>query len=716
MKKNMTFLVIFGLILSIFIPFSPNISLNIQSTKGDQGTIAGLNYSYGMETFQEQGNFTMDESGVINEQFSSSTITTTDMELITNYTMVNVYFQLHHYLFFPNGTNSTYLTWSDMPGLDDLGFYINTTLPGLGIDPKANITEGYYTDKETGENVTIIDQQVPIISTDDEFLGSIPANMTFGEFIDGTGPADIWYHVILLNPEAIVVEIEKEIHTVWLNHTVAAANIFWYAVHYSIEYEINASAYIVNVNDGQNFGIQVTAFSDLNASYTEVIYSGIGYYQVWYEFTEIKFTNNTPVPWDMYPRDLFPRVIENQGTIEEVGVQNVELRAVSTLQSVVAAFLSRSSNDSLVSGGLAVWGVHTTPTLIGYQDGNDNDYFDISLTDSGIEVDPKDRIKYVGFEEAYQIDAVMAHKRTHLYNSSVQMPAYGIDHNETNVNETIFHYEQANYGIGDPMLAPEPTFDWTEPTESNGVVTFEFGVNYTNFPVTWVNMANGSVINDQEDIKYDYILTVDTNNGQADLSPTLTCGGVNNAQLKADLSGVDLSRQVISEFFALEYIYTVSEEETKLNATRTSAFTIIEVSNDLGDNYTVVDASDAKTTYNLTGLGEYNATFEAINLLTIKGAFRGEQVSPFRSETQETGGTAILTAKKEHFGLNFMYKADLFIVNYPEWNGFQIVHDPTYSAFYEATTQVLEVQNPILALSITSIVLIALLVWRRKEK
>ncbi|MFX1512636.1 MAG: hypothetical protein ACFFCQ_08625 [Promethearchaeota archaeon] len=724
MKKNWTILIIFGLILSVIFPFPTTLLSTIHTSKGLSGEIAGLNYSYGMVPIQESGNFTIQETGSIDERFSNSTTTITELELITNINFTNVLFQLHHFIFFPNGTNSTYTSWLDMPGLDELGDYVNNTLPSIiARDPKANVTEGYYTDKDTGENVTLIDHHVPVISTDDEFLGAVPANMTFAEYIDGTNSTDIYYHAILLNPEAIIVEVEKETHMVWLNHTVIAANIFWYGYRYSMEYTIDASAFVVNVNDGENFAIQVAAFNNLNANYKEVIYSGIGYYQVYYEFTEIFYLNSTggknesaPVPFENYPRYLFPRMIQNQGQIQEVGVQDINLQAASTLQSVVAAFLSRSSNASLQYGGLAVWGVQTSPILVGYQDGNNNDYLDISLADTGLEVDPNDRIKYIGFEEAYQIDAAMAHKRTHTYNTSLKMPAYGVDYNETNVNDTEFNYAHVSYGIGDPNMASDPDWYWNDPTESNGVVTFEFGVNYTDFPVTWVNMSDGSRITDQEDVKYDYILIVDTNNGQADLSPTLTCAGVNNSTLKGDLTGIDLSRQVISEFFALEAIYSVSEEQTGLNATRTSAFAIIEVSNDQGEEYTAIDTSDAKTTYSLSGLGEYNATFGAINLLTIKGAFRGEQVTPFRSESQETGGTAMLTAKKQQFAVNFLYSADLFIVNYPEWNGTQIIHDPSYKTFYEAMPEIPEVQSPIIAFVLSSLILITIPVLFRKRK
>jgi hypothetical protein len=477
-------------------PSNPGVaSENLQLDQGlTSGTIKGIDYSYGTREFTASGNTTREETGYVQETLNETTVRTLDLPLITNWTHVETYNHLliKDYDEVTNTTNKidTYLRNQDLSDYWDLVYgviplYFNSTDGGDGL-AQMNI--------QITENATIANAVV--VSTEDEFLGQFATGttrVTFNYKDNATAP--VIQRSMLIIPEVLILELTTEVTTVEVTHQQVSFASMGYYMRYSNEYNVTATAHQVNITDGENFGVGVAMFDSIEANYTEAVVSAIWYAFFYADVYTLKYTNGTEVDGGMYPRSMLPILANSNGTMVEAGLRHSSTTMKSTFQSVVAAFASLSADvgtdQATIEGNLAVWGLQTMTTMAAYRDGNRNDKLDLRLDRNGIQVASSDRVEYLGLTEAYQTTTVNAYYSSHNYNETVNFAGMGVKVENLDQNDTYFNVEVEQYGYGDYNTNIDSQFYWETPVEnSDGSVTFEFGVNYNDFPVTWINTYN----------------------------------------------------------------------------------------------------------------------------------------------------------------------------------------------------------------------------------
>ncbi|MFV2014287.1 MAG: hypothetical protein ACC656_02575, partial [Candidatus Heimdallarchaeota archaeon] len=151
---------------------------------------------------------------------------------------------------------------------------------------------------------------------------------------------------------------------------------------------------------------------------------------------------------------------------------------------------------------------------------------------------------------------------------------------------------------------------------------------------------------------------------------------------KDAMKGLSLAWVVKSEFFSVQATYTATATNATLNSSSTREFGKLRVAVGSGDA-TEIDVTGPKSIYYLNNSAQnYTASFDAITLLQVSGTFEGERVTPFSSESDNTGGTATVGGLVETLNVNIFYSVTLIIISYPVWDGLDIVHDPDYTVAY----------------------------------
>ncbi len=635
-------------------------------------TIGGLTYEHGWVNFKDSGNFTTEQSGFIQEVNREVVITNNvQIPLITNITYNDTFYMVDMYRY--DAVEDQFEVYNTVPMNNR---FLNASLywllglnATLGSSMNLNITEDF--------DVTMV---AVIDRTTESYLGQYPANVSLFEYFNATnGDYTAW----VITPKAILVDVTYILEFVNVNQTAVSVGVFGYYARYSMEYNVSGWAYRVAVTDGENFGFQALMWDNVTASYIEYGALWMGYYLAHYELTQLTFaSNDSEVPWEMYPRTLLPVVYEGQGEMFSLGVNYANLTAITTLQSLVAAFLTTSSNETIAQAKLAIWATNKATTLLAYSDGNNNSMLDITMTEEGFRPGGGDFVSYVGFGEAYNLDLMQYY--TESINATQSLIIYGTNLNFTEqLNETNEYFRYESIQFGDVNAARSTTPIWEDPVQDeNGTVYFTFGMNYTDFPMTWVDTTTGEWTSDQEFISYKYVLAVDPSTGRADISPTFTFGGVQDAQLKSEMAGLSVAMPILLEFFAAEAVKTKTQVDAPVNSTRTTRSAAFAMTNGLGDSFIEIEMPDDKKNYTVAG-DTYEARLSALNLVTIAGVAQEETTTPITSETGDVGGTATVNAVKETTTISFIYSANLLLVSYPVWGGNQIRHDPTYKVDYE---------------------------------
>jgi hypothetical protein len=659
--NKFSIVVLVVLVSSLFLS-SPELS----SDTANAANIEGIDYSHGWVSFSESGTFEHVETGFITETYSENVLIDTTIPLIISSELVDILYRLDEVYYRSDGTNGTATYWHN-----NESFFIWADL--TTSDPfltEFNYTEGYSL------------EMCVAISTENEFMGQFPVNTTKAVVTtDVIGLITV--REIIVTPVAIIFEITKQLFDVTYNRTRAAFSYLGYYSAYSMDYSVEGHAYQVSVTDGERFGFQALMFDNVSSSYTETSVFVLGYHFVEVDYTELTFLNGTPVDWSMYPRDMLPKIAESEGQIIESAYNQVNITAITTFQSLTAAFLSLSSNSTVDHARLAIWSTQKATTMLAFKDGNNNSMLDLAWTNEGIVTDNNDFLTHVGFGEAYSISRISAFRHSQEQNFSLQLPGYGIDISEENANQTVMIVDFQQFEFGDVDATRSTVAVWEEPQVlADGTVKFEFGIIYNDFPVTWVSTMTGKAVIDPELIKYMYILLINPEEGTATISPTFTFGGINNPGLKTAMADTSLAFPILMEFLAVEAIHSVTETETDVNATRTVSGSYFEVENGLGDSFVEIALPEDKKIYTAGGV-EHEAYLSALSLITIKGGAYEEKTVPLNSETQGSTGTATLNAQKELYAFAFYYTVNLLIVSYPTWNGDQVVHDPDYNLAFE---------------------------------
>ena len=662
-----------------------------QTNQLNNGTIAGINYSYGTNTYSASGNYTHVEQGVVSEVYNQTTTVSQTMPLLTSITVADVQVLVYALVVGSDGApyvNSTTTYANNATYYSDYVDFLFVTM-ALRFDG-SNATHGQelmnvvYT-----ENVTTA--QTSLVTTTGDFLGQYPTAVSQIQydykFLNGT----VVRHIDYLFNQIIYFDVTTQDFSVVSTTTNYAQSYVGYYVRYSNQYNITATAHQVNITDGQNFALGVSMFDSVEANYTEVLSSYIGYSFIGYQVTQLKFANGTDVPWEMYPRNLLPYSYSQQGSQIDVGFRISHTKLVSTFQNVAAVFAAYNENitDNAVSlsANLAIWNLQSVPTMVAFQDGNNNGRLDLSLSSAGLSVSSADRVNYLGVAEAYQSTTINGYYSSHVYNESLQLYGLGVNITNTNVNDTAWDIKPEVENFGDVNAATTSTFTWNEPVQNtDGSVTFDFGVDYNNFPVTWVNVTDPAhSIIDYESLGYHYIVNVDPNAGTAKISGTWMYGGVVNPTFKSIVSNLSLANIIKSDFLAISASYSATQSDVKLNSSRASQFTTVGVL--VGGGVASQIGVDGPKQFYISNGVNHTANFDAISVLTVASSFSAERNTAFSSESENTAGTSTVNGIVEQFNANLFYSASLVVVSYPVWGGQNIQHDPDYKIKYEPNAE-----------------------------
>lgn len=686
MKKHLIFLFAITILLfgSVYVPSSRITDHSVFATSITSGEINGISYSHGSINFSESGNFTSVANDTVTESENFTRISTQQIGLITDAQIADFYF---HSFGEENNSGSVgiYNDWYNNVTYNLFVDFILNQMP-LRFDP-LNKTHGEeLMDLQVIENYSEV--VVAAVSTDGAFLGQFPTNTTHIEYNHKYLNGTITHKSGEIVAEYIIFRVVRTFETVKVNHTrLSYAQVGYYARN-SIAYNVNATAYTVNITDGENFGLQVNMFDSVTASYSQFFLQAIGYYFYNIELYDLTFLNGTHVDEGMYPRWMFPTVYQAQGIIVDAGYQNVTSTILSTYQGMAAGFIQRlnetTANSTTIGANFAAWGIEAGTNLIAFDDGNENGVLDLAYKDNGLQIDSTDIVKSIGLTEAYTTDVINAVYHNASYSSTYASPYLGVNITENKNNDSYLNFATEHYGFGDTNANVTTTFTFDEPVANNdGTVDFNFGIDYTGFPVTWVNTTNpaNSAI-DYEDIGYKYHIHVNPDEGDMSMKVDFIYGGITDATLHDAMDGLSLATVIKSQFFALHAVYSATASNATVNRTRASAVAALEVKSGEGEPATKIDVNDTRASYTTNGTAS-KANFTAINLFQVAAGYSAEKVSPFDSESGKTGGTAMSGSLTERFDVNFFYSADLIVVTFPEWNGNDINWDPNYGVNYQ---------------------------------
>lgn len=693
-----------------------NGEISNQQTDLKSGTINGIDYTQGEHEFFASGNFTQSVNATSTEISNVTSTVTQLLPLISSYDPYNALFKVEineydsvadaNYTYTRYYDNASYFAEIDFITSNDTDCIPSTCMASRFNDADENDgiaqMQGVWEEDVRADETVIIDQ-------DDNFLGKFPSGVSMLVYNHNYDNGTINRRTMYIMVAAYYVNVVYDMKEVVMKSSSFSSAYMAYFGEYSNAYNVSATVHQVNITDGKNLAVGVTMFDNINANYTETVASFFGYWFMAIEVTELSFANptdyvyaNDSVPWEMYPKHLLPKTYQANGSHVNIGFKSVQTKMLSTFQSITAAFASVSAdvteNSAEIEANLAVWGLQFLPTLAAYRDGNNNDKLDLTVENEGLKIDSSDRLEYLGLAEAYESVVVNAFYDSHVYDEKAQLIGLGVNITNTGVNETSLNFEVEHLGYGAINTPVSTEFTWQEPTtDADGNTVFDFGIDYTNFPVTWINMTNpDNSFVELQDIGYHYIISVNPETGKATVSPTWLYGGMETPLHKDAMEGLSLAWIAKSEFFAVRAIYTATLTDEPINTSSTKEFGKIRVGFGDGDA-TEIDVTGNKQFYTLNSdtVGTtHTAKFDAITLITVSGSFGAEKSSPFQSESDRTGGTATVGGLVETLNLDFYYSAALIIVSYPEWDGEDLIHDPDYNVAYKPQEKVVETPEP----------------------
>lgn len=701
MNKNY----IIGLIVFMMIATSA-IPMNAIADMSSTESISDLNYTHGITTYNNEGIVDYSKIIDIDEEYKKTVMFTGEFPLITDYNHIDTLFQVISYKYFPysNGTeivrkflfrNDTVYNYLE----NELWPYIQS-LP----DPKVNIT----TDEV---------HKVYLLSTARKYLGSTHLNSTTIEFMDKWLILP-YYHAISIIPLALLIDIQTTDYEVTINQTFYSRQILKGALSYYLDYSASMTGYHVKITDGKNIGVNYYGCISSTMSYTENYWTNLAFYRLFVHNVTITSTDTSitddygNVLYKHFPRFLLPSYYEDSGLQVVSWNTTGTYNGRSTTQAAVQAFVSRSINDTV--DNFAVWGAINPSRMIAYYDGNDNSQLDVIFNENGkIRHDPElDWVKYVGFPQAFEHTKDIDYAVYQNYTRHVFAPAAGID-NEWNLEGFIAGEKSVVRSVGDISADIDVETRWDEPVENDdGSITFSWGMDYNEYPVIWYNTTDSKTLEEKMDLSYDYVYTVNLEQGEARLSTTSTFGDVTGTALANDVEDLSLASYQISELFTVEKIVGKTPNGTISSSVLDGTATIeIAYSDDI--KLVEIGLGANKKTYQLGG-NTYDTTTSVINLFEIIGqaTIAGtDEVDEFSSEDDNLM-TALVSGQEQTTTYNWLHRRDVIIIDYPVWGGEEIVHDPDFITYFEGY----EPSGAPWSLFVVLIAPIAIVLARRKLK
>ncbi|MHA2101236.1 MAG: hypothetical protein ACW99A_21450, partial [Candidatus Kariarchaeaceae archaeon] len=643
--------------------------------------------------FKASDNFTALEEGSVSESIKEEHIKNVAIPLVneSSFEVKDIIYEVHITTETALGNKFEIRRWNN----DTFWQKVLEANSSSDINYQRNITK-------VVEEYDLTEAKMVAIGTN-ETIGRFTANVTYAEMIfnhtnDAFDRNITW--IIYPNTIRVAVQYYDPGEELELNITLSIESVVQYFSYYSVAYNVSVDEWFAWIRDGNRMGLGVSAFKSLNMNFTEVRHSALWYSHTGFYNITVKWQNGTEVPWTQLPFSLRPAFSNTHGQISELDFRVVQMKAISTTNSILSAFHARYrknlDNVAVKAESLAAWMVRSTPRLIAYKDGNLDHQLNLQFSpDEGIYPSDGDTVPFVGVTEAY--GGFVGHRNifNHTFNESrISFSGFTLNNDtRTNVNQTRDRETSYWIGLGNPHVPVELKPYWNEPTvdSATGTVKFDFGIDYLNFPVTWYSTTS---LDDRTpptipmNITNAYIYEINPRTGQADLSPTVTYGEVIQPEAKAALNGLGLATIYRSDFMSIFALRADRTRDAKENLTSSRAGLFTDISFSGTDNeFSTINHRGDKQFYELGTSGDKHQTnVSVLNLFSVSTSAVGANVTVFESENDNIAGSAYL--ERTQIGkLEFKYRKDLILVSYPAWGGEKIVHDPTYSTAYVGNPQ-----------------------------
>lgn len=694
-KKTMyTLIIIVSFIVSFFfinqtIPVlatssnSKTQNLNAPSSTNTNtwNNIAGTNisYSYGLNTFDAHDSFQVNNSGLSSDSYTQNRVQTLNMDLV-NMSSIKV----QKYIFSITQTvyvNSSYNVTSTFK-MD------NNTYPQYVAQLNASTLFNNQLYLVSSVNSSIYGTaDTAIITTNNDYLGTFPTNNTLNIARDPYNNVNVTHLVELVGVLVSYTPIKNV--PVILNSTYSVSASFFYVNVYNVSYNIHAEQWSAQIRDGDRMGMYVSAFKQLQMNYTETRVTFMSYYIQSSLTVNLTYTNGTYVPFENYPFALRPAYFEQNGTMTNIGIRFINTTSLVASTTAVQAFHAKITknlqNTQVNASSFVAWMVSSTPRLLAYKDANLDGQLDLSFDPSvGLQQSSGDYIPYVGVLEATSGNAITYQNTTQVYDQHI-LTLQGfqlINQTDKGVTLSDASFNQFHYGVGNVSATTSFNPYFNAPVNNSGTFEFSFGVGYQNFPVTWVNMSDGSSVTSPMNITYAYVYDINPYTGQTTLSPTITYGAV-SPSLKSAFSGLSLATMYESDFLSYQ---TLSASKTgttnqKVASSQTTNFASLSFSGP-NSQLTSVDTG-SKANYTLDGI-QHTTNTSVLNLVSLQATSASSNVTVFQSDSQSVTGSAMMqnvTVSQT----SLQYRKDLILISYPQWSGGQVIHDPSFSATYSTS-------------------------------
>ena len=368
----------------------------------------------------------------------------------------------------------------------------------------------------------------------------------------------------------------------------------------------------------------------------------------------------------------------SNATINAVG----SLRSASALQTFNFGLVPASTS----AGTYALWSVYNPGNLIAYNDTNHNGMLDVHFDPTtGQPTNSVDGVEGFGVPEIFN-ETVNLLSGSFSDNNYYYYTYNGQTTSGSNVGTFPITNQVESFASGNPNIQTSQTPLWVTPTQNGNIVTFEFGMNYHSFPVTWNDNQGSNQVSINMNLGWHYYLYADPSTGHYSISSTLSVGALDttNATLISQLSTIGVN---------LTYPYTGLATPTLMTFYTNGALNLSAgngacvATNNLnatvgGVNLAAVTFTGQKANYTWVGpSGNESIPVKASALGLYSSALSNLDGGMLSSRT-----LGIITVISQALGLqqtnsqNYNFNQYLIITSYGKWQGDAIVHDPTYSA------------------------------------
>ncbi len=505
---------------------------------------------------------------------------------------------------------------------------------------------------------------------------------------------------------------------------------------YKSNYNASYAAFSVEIwqPDGNFF---LTYYAPLSWEYSSTDYN---YYQEYFEYnytsySEVVLLEDVPGignAGDLVPYDLLPDWLRGSYTTYSKGYRESEYNSTGSDSALTAmqyigmgmwavpqplqsnATLARAAGfqqqDTLAYTSV-YWDNFIPAVLYAFRDNNNNGYLDlIANASSAWYLEPDvDTLEYVAYLESYSSNMTVS--GFYFENSTyISVDQYGYVYNDSYIFNDTYDNEDWSFSYGPKPAPTTDTSAWfITPYFDNltNTLTFSWGVTYTDFPVSFIDWNSWQEYQTYMDLEYTYDLRIEIqDNGTAAISiaqasndtstnetapsdnntnvtqttayifldTTYYFGELENATIRSKMNGLSLANVIDTSF----YSETVVQETNASSsfAVGSSEMTFGSDGLKLGS----IDVKGRKANYTLmdpAGNQTHQAQAAKIILFKESGSTTFNSTSLYEDHVSGDAETVIT---EETYRYDYQWVQGLLLISYPEWNGYGVVHDPTFSA------------------------------------